>query len=168
MIGINRQKPCRSCSLYQVDILSEWIKAANRIVLTKRNKIQSSFLLNRIPADPAAEGGGVVAVAVVVEVGFGVVILRREAVGEDVGHVAVLVDRVAEGVVGVFGDEFAVLVPVADHVAVVVVAREVEVAVDADGDEPADAAGPLQRAGEVRPPEVRDILPIRDHFGRDI
>ena len=76
---------------------------------------------------------------------------------EDVGHVAVLVDRVAEGVVGVFGDDLAVLVPVADHVAVVVVAGEVEVAVDADGDETAHAAGALERAGEVRAPEVREV-----------
>ena len=83
---------------------------------------------------------GVVAVAVVVEVGFGVVVLRREAVREDGRHRAGLVDGVPEGVVGELGDEVAVLVPVPDDVAVVVVAGEVVVAVDADGDKAADAA----------------------------
>ena len=49
-------------------------------------------------------------------------------------------DGVPKGVVGVLGDEAAELVPVADDVAVVVVAGEVEVAVDGYGDQTADAA----------------------------
>ena len=117
----------------------------------------SKPILNRISANPSPQTRRIVAVAVVVEVGLGVVVLRGEAVGEEVGHVAVFVDRVPEGVVGVLGDEFAILVPVADHVAVVVVARKVEVAVDADGDEAAHAAGALQGPRQVWAPEVFDF-----------
>jgi len=104
------------------------------------------ILLNRIPADPAAKGGRVIAVAVVIEVGLGVVVLRGEAVGEDGGHRAGGGDRVAEGVVGVLGDDGAVLVPVADDIAVVVVAGEVEAAADRHGDQTADAAGARSQA----------------------
>ena len=66
------------------------------------------------------------AVAVVVKAGFGIKVLSREAVAEEVCKRAGLVDCIAEGVVCVLRDGAAVCVEVAGDVAVVVVARDIE------------------------------------------
>ena len=96
------------------------------------------------------------AVAVVVEAGFGVEVLRREAVAEEAGAPAGLGDEPAEGIVGVPRKGAAVDVKVARDVAVVVIARNVDNAVDREPQKPADAACALQRAGEVFAPVILD------------
>ena len=113
-----------SIQIFGICFVSIRVNPLNRIVETQQIKVSAAIFFNRIPADPAAEGGGVVAVAVVVEVGFGIVVLRREAVRKDGRHRAGRADRVAEGVVGVLGDDGAEFVPVADDVAVVVVGSQ--------------------------------------------
>ena len=95
-------------------------------------------------------------IPVVVEAGFGVVVFRAEAEGEDVGHRARLRDGAAEGVVGVGGHDLARLGDVVRDVAVVVVEREVPHAVHFGREEAADAARAVERAGEVAPPDVVD------------
>ena len=70
------------------------------------------------------------AVAVVVEAGFGIEVLRREAVAEEVGKRTRLGDELAEGIVGVPRKGAAVGVEIARDVAVVVVAWNVDNAVD--------------------------------------
>ena len=70
------------------------------------------------------------AVAVVVEAGFGIEVLRREAVAEEAGAPAGFGDEPAEGIVGVPRKGAAVDVKVAREVAVVVVAWNVDRAVD--------------------------------------
>ncbi len=105
------------------------------------------------------------AVAVVVKTSFGIVILRGEAVAEEVGKRAGLGDEIAEGVVGVLRDGIAVCVEVASDVAVVVVAWNVELLSGGVGSggvgdckvkQPADAASALEAAGEVFAPIVMD------------
>ena len=78
-----------------------------------------------ISVEPAHEGWGVVAVAVVAEAGFGVLVFGGESVREGVGEGAGGGEDAAEGVVGVGGDGGAVGVEVAHDVAVVVVAGEI-------------------------------------------
>ncbi len=70
------------------------------------------------------------AVAVVVEAGFGIEVLRREAVAEEAGAPAGPGDEPAEGVVGVTRKGAAVGVEIARDVAVVVIAGNVDCAVD--------------------------------------
>ncbi len=103
------------------------------------------------------------AVAVVVKTSFGIVILRGEAVAEEVGKRAGLGDEIAEGVVGVLRDGIAVCVEVASDVAVVVVAWNVELLSGGVGSggvgdckvkQPADATCALETAGEVFAPIV--------------
>lgn len=86
------------------------------------------------------------AVAVVVESGFGIVVLRGEAVAEEVGEGAGLGYDIAKGIVGVLGDGVAVGIEVAGDVAVVVVAWNVDRAIDGEVKQPADAASVLQIA----------------------
>ena len=95
-------------------------------------------------------------VAVVVEAGFGIEVLRREAVAEEAGASAGPGDEPAEGVVGVPRKGAAVDVKVARDVAVVVVAGNVDNAVDREPQKPADSACALQRAREVFAPVVAD------------
>ena len=66
------------------------------------------------------------AVAVIVETGFDIVVLCREAVSEKIGERARLRYVIAEGVVGVLGNGVTVCVEVASYVSVVVVAWNVE------------------------------------------
>ena len=89
------------------------------------------------------------AVAVIVEVGFSVEILCREAVTENVGERTGLRYGVAESVVGVGGDGFAGGIKVAGDVAVVVEERDVDGIVDRKVEESPDTACALQRDGEV-------------------
>ena len=66
------------------------------------------------------------AVAVVVKSGFGIEILCREAVAEEVGEGAGLCDGVAKSIVGVLRNRVAGRVEVAGDIAVVVVAWNVD------------------------------------------
>ena len=86
------------------------------------------------------------AVAVVVKTGFGIVILRGEAVAEEVGERAGLGDDFTESVVGVLRDGVAAGVEVASNVAVVVVAWNVDRAIHGVVKQPADAASVVQIA----------------------
>ena len=106
--------------------------------------------------------------AIIVEIRFGIEILRREAVAEEVGERARLGDDVAEGVVGVLRDGVAAGIEVASDVAVVVVAWNVELLSGGVGSggvgsggvgdckvkQPADATCALETAGEVFAPIV--------------
>ena len=96
------------------------------------------------------------AVAVVVEAGFGIEILRREAVAEEAGASAGPGDEPAEGIVGVPRKGAAVGVEIARYVAVVVVAGNVDNAVEREPQKPAYAARSLQCAGEVFAPVILD------------
>ena len=80
-------------------------------------KIIPTVLLYRIAGDPAAEGGGIPAVAVVVEAGVGVEELGGEAVAEESGHRAGGGEEISVGVVGIGGDDGAGFVHVAEDVA---------------------------------------------------
>ena len=95
------------------------------------------------------------AVAVIVEPRFRIVVLRGEAVTEEVGERSGLGDDVAESIVGVLGDGVAAGVEVASDVAVVVVAWNVELLSGGVGSggvgdckvkQPANAARALQIA----------------------
>ena len=95
------------------------------------------------------------AVAVVVKAGFGIVVLRGEAVAEEVGEGAGLGYEIAKGIVGVLGNGVAAGIEVASDVAVVVVAWNVELLSGGVGSggvgdckvkQPADAASVLQIA----------------------
>ena len=92
--------------------------------------------------------------AIIVEPCFGIEILHREAVAEEVGKRAGLGDDAAEVVVFVGGDDVAGLVYVLGDVAVVVVAWNVDRAVDGEVNQSADAACALGAAGEVFAPIV--------------
>ena len=103
------------------------------------------------------------AVAVVVETGFGIVVLRGEAVAEEVGEGAGFGDEFAESVVGVLRDGVAAGIEVAGDVAVVVVAWNVELLSGGVGSggvgdcqvkQPGYAASALETAGEVFAPIV--------------
>ena len=96
------------------------------------------------------------AVAVVVEAGFGIEVLSREAVAEEAGASAGPGDEPAEGIVGVPRKGAAVDVKVARDVAVVVIAGNVDNAVDREPQKPAYTTCSLERAGEVLAPEVAD------------
>ena len=63
-------------------------------------------------------------------------------------------ERVAEGVAGVGRDDSAGIIGVGADVSVVVVGRVAGAFARADGEEAADAAGALERAGKVFSPEV--------------
>ena len=88
-------------------------------------KIIPTVLLYRIAGDPAAEGGGIPAVAVVVEAGVGVEELGGEAVAEEGGHRAGRSKEIAEGVVGIGGDDGTALVRVAEDVADLIAEGEI-------------------------------------------
>jgi len=77
---------------------------------------------------------------------FGIVVLRGEAIAEEVGKGAGLGDRAPEVIVLVGGDDVAGLVNVLRDVAVVVECREVELAVARHGKEAAHATRALERA----------------------
>ena len=96
------------------------------------------------------------AAAVVAEPRLGVEVLRREAVAEEAGASAGPGDEPAEGIVGVPRKGAAVGVKVTHDVAVVVVAGNVDRAVNRKPQKPAYAARALQRAGEVFAPVVAD------------
>ena len=49
-------------------------------------QIEAAFFPDGVAVEPAVEAGGVEAVAVVVETGFGVVVLRAETMREVAGH----------------------------------------------------------------------------------
>ena len=86
------------------------------------------------------------AVAVVVEAGFGIEVLRRETVAEEAGAPAGPGDELAEGIVGIPRKCAAVGVEIARYVAVVVVAGNVDNAVDREPQKPTNAARSLERA----------------------
>ena len=86
------------------------------------------------------------AVAVVVEAGFDVKVLCREAVAEEVSEGAGLGYEIAKGIVGVLGNGVAAGIEVASDVAVVVVAWNVDRAIHGEVKQPADAASVLQIA----------------------
>ena len=86
--------------------------------------------------------------------GFGVVVLRAEAEGEDVGHRARLRDGAPEGVVGVRRHDLARLGDVGGDVAVGVAEGEVPRSADLGGEEAADAARAVKCAGEVAAPHI--------------
>ena len=86
------------------------------------------------------------AVAVVVKIGFGIVVFRGKAVAEEVGKRAGLGNEIAEGVVGVLRNGVAVCVEVASDVAVVVVTWNVDRAIHGEVKQPADATSVLQIA----------------------
>ncbi len=74
------------------------------VVSAERIEVVPSVLLDGVPCEPPPQLGRVVPVAVVVEVRLGVVVLGREAEGEDGRHCAALGDCAAAGVVvGVLG-----------------------------------------------------------------
>ena len=82
-------------------------------------------------------------VTVVVEAGFDVEVLCREAMAEEIGEGAGLGDDVAESVVSILGNGVAVYVEVTSDVAVVVVAWNVDHAVAGEVKQPAYATRPL-------------------------
>ena len=88
------------------------------------------------------------------EAGFAVEGFRAEAECEGVGERTSGGNDRAERIVDASGGGGAVFGDVAHDVAVVVVKREVERAVDANGEESPDATRALLRAGEVRSPEI--------------
>jgi len=96
------------------------------------------------------------AVAVVVEAGFGIEVLRREAVAEEAGASAGPGDEPAEGIVGVPRKGAAVGVEIARYVAVVVVAGNVDNAVDREPQKPAYTTSSLERARKIPAPVVAD------------
>ena len=96
------------------------------------------------------------AVAVVVETGFGIVVLCRETMAKEVGERTGLGDKFSEGVVGIGGNGFACGIEVAGNVTVVVVERDVDCVIDRKVEVSTNSACALQRAGEVLAPEVAD------------
>ena len=95
-------------------------------------------------------------VAVVVETGFDVEVLCREAMAEEIDKGTGLGDDLAESVVSILGDGVAVYVEVTSDVAVVVVAWNVDHAVAGEVEQPAYSARPLECTGEVFAPIVVD------------
>ena len=65
--------------------------------------------------------------------------------------------RLAKGVVFVRGDNISILVDVLRDIPVVVVGREVEVAIERDGEQPSDTTSSLKSTGDIRPPEVLNL-----------
>ena len=134
------------------------------MVVRRTNNVYPADFRNRIPADPPAQCGGVVAVAVIDQASFVIHGFGGEAVGVVVGVGAdgvVVAGGVAEGVVFVEGPELAVgAVGEGGDVAVAVVADE---AADGKGaelvvfdEQAADAAGGLEEVRtrqEPRPTE---------------
>ena len=87
--------------------VSPRINPLHPVVPAERVQVDASVLLDGVAGEPAAEVGGVVPATVVVEPRLGVVVLRREAEGEGVGHGAGLGEGAPEGVGGVGGDDLA-------------------------------------------------------------
>ena len=112
------------------------------------------------------------AVAVVVEARLGIEVLRREAVAEEAGAPAGLGDEPAEGIVGVPRKGAAVGVEVARHVAVVVIAGNVDNAVDREPQKPAYTTSSLERARKIPAPVVADrrcgIVCVGDSFLHEV
>ena len=107
-----------------------------------------------ITCNPAGEGGGVVAEAVVGEFGGVVIVLGAEAEGEGVGLGAGLDDGVAVGVVFVMGNHGSIGIHKVGDVTVGVAEGEGVGGGKAGLEEAADAAGALEGLGEVEAPEV--------------
>ena len=103
------------------------------------------------------------AVAVVVEAGFGVVVFGRETIAKEVRERTGLSEGIAEGVVGVRCDDCAGRIAIMRHVAVVVVERHVDAAVDREIKKSADTTRPLKRTREVFTPRIPEdrIRPVR-------
>ena len=140
-------KVCRRHKAIAIDRLQA-------IVPTYGVDIVSADFFYRISVKPPHPLRRVESVAVVVQAGFAVYILRAEPVRKDIGQRAGLGDGLAEGVVEIFGNDGALFVHIGRDVAVVVVERKVPRAVDADGRQPAHAARALQGSGEVEVPDV--------------
>ena len=73
---------------------------------------------------------------------------------EEVGERASGGDEVSKGVVCVLGDGVSAGVEVSSYVAVVVVARDVDRAVDCAIEKPSDTSRALQRTGKILAPVV--------------
>ena len=73
--------PYRNESFPESHLQPPQIYCVQWIMADKPIQIQPTDLLQRIPCQPLAEGGVVVAVAVGVEAGFGVAVFGREAQG---------------------------------------------------------------------------------------
>ena len=96
------------------------------------------------------------AVAVVVEAGFGVIVFGRKAMSKGRREISRLGNRIAESIVGVRCDDCAGRIAVMRHVAVVVVERHVDAAVDREIKKSADTARALKRAREILAPRIPD------------
>ena len=125
-----------------------------RVILTEPIQIQTAFFPNRVAVEPAAPRRIVEAQAVVVQAGLGVEILGREAEFEIAGHEAGLGKRISKSIVLVVGDGASTTADILRDVAVVVVAREIEVAADADRNQSAHA---MNGVGEVVAPKILDF-----------
>ena len=99
-------------------------------------------------------------------------ILRREAVAEVVGEGASPGDGLAECVIGVLRYGVAVGVEIVGYVADIVIARNIDCAIDGEVKESADASGALQRVRKILAPVVADgrgcAVHIRDALFNEI
>jgi len=64
------------------------IPPIDRIIINKPIKIEAALFFDGVAGEPATEGGGIVSVAVVEEVGFVVGVFGREPEEVDLCHIA--------------------------------------------------------------------------------
>ena len=134
---------------------SQCIYLIDGIVLADCVEVFSSIFFDRIAGQPAAEAGGVVAVAVVERIGFGVVVFGGEAEGGWMGCGGD--QKFAEGGIVVMGEDGTGRGDVFGDVSVGVVGRVGSSRLGIrHGEEAADAAGTLEGPGQVETPEVRE------------
>ena len=117
-------------------------------------QILPAFLLQGVAAEPTAELGEIVAVAIVVEASLRIKILRREAVAEHVGHRAGLRYRPAEGIISVLSHDDAIRVPIPHDVSEGVLELNVDRAVALLVEQSADAASALEGTGQILAPDI--------------
>ena len=132
------------------------INKQNRIVLAERIQVLAAVLFDGIAVEPATVVGAVEATLITDQARFAVEVFRAETKGELIGHVAVLVDDIAVRIENVLRGNRSGLGHIAHDIAVLIVAREVEHAVNRDGEKSSHATSTLFAAGKVIAPEVFD------------
>ena len=125
----------------------------HKIVTTYNTKVIPTFFTQWITIKPCMPYRCVETVAIVVEFCFVLIVLRREAVTEEVGERTGLRNRTPEIVVFVGGDNDTGFVNVLCYVAVVVKSWEIELAAARNGQESTHAARALEGTRKIESPE---------------
>ena len=143
----------------------------NGVIKAEGIQILTTFFLDGVAVEPASKVRTVEATLVGNKARFTVGVTRRESDIEHIGKCAVLINDIAVGIVHILCCDVATFGHIAHDITDLVIAREVEHAINRDGEKPADTARALFRAGEVIAPEVFDSIRyvvMLDQFENDV